>query len=165
MSLLLLAATSLEVSRTLFLHLGSPHAAVLLSEFEVLHTERCAVFLSPPVQLNVHVGQTSMLSIDVRSPRSDAECRGGDRQGAFNRTQRNFKSALSLRVNMGSRSRWGNCIDLFCRDMSPGSAYWSALMDPAAELNHSAPLIPSWLSHREDANRLFWDGPACIIAV
>ena len=28
-------------------------------------------------------------------------------------------------------------------------------MDSAAELNHSAALIPSWLSHREDANRLF----------
>ena len=59
------------------------------------------VFLSPRVQANLHVAHTSMLSIDVRSPRSDVECRGGDRQGAFNRTQRNFMSVLSLRVNMG----------------------------------------------------------------
>ena len=37
----------------------------------------------------------------VRSPRSDAECRGGDRQGAFNRTRRNVLSMLSLGGNMG----------------------------------------------------------------
>ena len=42
-----------------------------------------------------------MWSLDVRSPRSDAECRGGDRQGAFNQTQRNFMSVLSLGVDMG----------------------------------------------------------------
>ena len=41
-----------------------------------------------------------MLSLDVRSPRSDVECRGRDRLGAFNRTQRNFMSVLSLRVNI-----------------------------------------------------------------
>ena len=40
-----------------------------------------------------------MLSLDVRSPRSDAQCRGGDRQGAFSQTQRNFMSVL--RVNIG----------------------------------------------------------------
>ena len=59
------------------------------------------VFLAPRVQLNVHVAQTSMLSLDVRSPRSDVECRGGDRQGSFNRTHRNFMSVLPLRVNIG----------------------------------------------------------------
>ena len=59
------------------------------------------VFLSPRVQLNLHVAQTSMWLLDVRSPRSDAQCRVGDRQGAFNQTQRNFMSVLSLRVNIG----------------------------------------------------------------
>ena len=59
------------------------------------------VFLSPRVQANLHVAQTSMWSLDVRSPRSDAQCRGEDRQGAFNQTQRNFMSVLSLRVNIG----------------------------------------------------------------
>ena len=48
------------------------------------------VFLAPRVQLNVHVAQTSMRLLDLRSPRSDAQCRGGDRQDAFNQTQRNF---------------------------------------------------------------------------
>ena len=43
------------------------------------------VFFSPRVQVNLHVAQTSMWLLDVRSPRSDAECGGGDRQGAFNR--------------------------------------------------------------------------------
>ena len=43
--------------------------------------------------------------------------------------------------------------------MSLRSASSSALMDPAARLNHSAPLIPSWLSHREDADRLFGTDP------
>ena len=57
------------------------------------------VFLVSRVLLNVHVAQTSMLSLDVRSPRSDAQCRGGDRQGAFSQTQRNFMSVL--RVNIG----------------------------------------------------------------
>ena len=42
-----------------------------------------------------------MWLLDVRSPRSDAECRGGDRQRAFIQTQRNFMSVLSLRVNIG----------------------------------------------------------------
>ena len=42
-----------------------------------------------------------MWLLDVRSPRSDAACRGGDRQGAFNRMQRNLMSVLSLGVNMG----------------------------------------------------------------
>ena len=32
-------------------------------------------------------------------------------------------------------------------------------MDPAVDLNHSALLILSWLSHREDANRLFGTDP------
>ena len=59
------------------------------------------VFLSPRVQLNVHVAQTSMWLLDVRSPRSHAKCRGGDGQGAFNQTQRNFMRVLSLRVTMG----------------------------------------------------------------
>ena len=43
-----------------------------------------------------------MWLLDVRSPRSDVECRGGDRQGAFNRTQRIVMSMFSLGVNMGS---------------------------------------------------------------
>ena len=43
------------------------------------------VFLSPRVLLIRHVAQTLMWLLDVRSPRSDAECGGGDRQGAFNR--------------------------------------------------------------------------------
>ena len=38
-------------------------------------------------------------------------------------------------------------------------------MDPAAGLIHLALLIPSWLSHREDASRLFGDGPAEKIVV
>ena len=42
-----------------------------------------------------------MWLLDVRSPRSHAKCRGGDGQGAFNQTQRNFMSVLSLRVNIG----------------------------------------------------------------
>ena len=99
-----------------------------------------------------------MWLLDVRSPRSDAECRGGDRQGTFNQTQRNFMSVLSLGVDMGFTQPLFSCLDLFCRDISPRSAYWSALMDPAAGLIYSAPVIPSWLSHRED-------GPACTIAV
>ena len=59
------------------------------------------VFFSPQVQLNLHVAQTSMWLLDVRSPRSDAECPGGARQGTFNRTQRDVVSAFLLGVNMG----------------------------------------------------------------
>ena len=47
-----------------------------------------------------------MWSLDVRSPRSDAQCRVGDQHGAFIQTQRNFMSVLSLRVNIGFTSRW-----------------------------------------------------------
>ena len=32
------------------------------------------VFLAPRVQLNLHVAQTSMRLLDLRSPRSDAHC-------------------------------------------------------------------------------------------
>ena len=42
-----------------------------------------------------------MWLLDVRSPRSDAECRGGDRHGAFIQTQGNCMSVRSLGVNMG----------------------------------------------------------------
>ena len=42
----------------------------------------------------------SIWLLDVRSPRSDAPCHGGDRQGAFIQTQGNFMSVLSLGVNM-----------------------------------------------------------------
>ena len=59
------------------------------------------VFFSPRVQLILHVAQTSMWLLDVRSPHSHAECRGGARQGTFNRTQRNVVSVLSLGVNTG----------------------------------------------------------------
>ena len=59
------------------------------------------VVLSPRVQLNFHVAQTSMLSLDVRSPRSDAECRGGDQHGAFIQTQGNCMSVRSLGFRMG----------------------------------------------------------------
>ena len=41
-----------------------------------------------------------MWFVDVRSPRSGAECRGGARQGSFDETQRNFMSVLSLGVHM-----------------------------------------------------------------
>ena len=58
------------------------------------------VFFSPRVQLNIHVPETSMSLLDVHSLRSYAQCRGGDRQGAFNRTQRIVMSVHSLRVNM-----------------------------------------------------------------
>ena len=60
---------------------------------------------------------------------------------------------------MGFTKPLGPCLDLFCREISPRSAYWSALMDPASRLIHLALLIPSWLSHREDANRLFGTDP------
>ena len=60
---------------------------------------------------------------------------------------------------MGFTKPLGPCLDLFCREISPRSAYWSALMDSAAGLIHLALLIPSWLSHREDANRLFGTDP------
>ena len=75
-----------------------------------------------------------------------------------------FKRSATLRVcfhsesTLVTRSRWGPCLDLFCREMSPRSAYWSALMDPAVDLIDVAVLFASWLSHRED-------GPACTIAV
>ena len=59
------------------------------------------VFLAVRVQANVHVAQTSMWLLGVHSPRSGAECRGGDRQGAFNRTQRNFMSVLFTRSRYG----------------------------------------------------------------
>ena len=39
-----------------------------------------------------------MWSLDLRSPRSDAQCRGGDRQDAFNQTQRNFMSVLRVNI-------------------------------------------------------------------
>ena len=42
-----------------------------------------------------------MWLLGVRSPRSDAQCRGGDQHGAFIQTQRNFMSVLSVGVNMG----------------------------------------------------------------
>ena len=58
------------------------------------------VFFPPRVQLKIHVAQTSMWLLDVSSPRSEAQCRGGDRQGAFNRTQRIVMSVLALGVSM-----------------------------------------------------------------
>ena len=42
-----------------------------------------------------------MWLLDVRSPRSDAECTCGARQGTFNRRQRNVVSVFLLGVNMG----------------------------------------------------------------
>ena len=45
------------------------------------------VFFTPRAQLNLHVAQTSMWLLDVRSPRSVGECPGAGRQGTFNRTQ------------------------------------------------------------------------------
>ena len=42
-----------------------------------------------------------MWLLDVRSPRSDAQCRGGDQHGVFAQTHGNFMSVLSLGVNMG----------------------------------------------------------------
>ena len=59
------------------------------------------VFLVSRVQLNVHVAQTSMWLLDLRSPRLDAQCRGGDRHGAFFQTQGNCVSVRSLGFNMG----------------------------------------------------------------
>ena len=43
----------------------------------------------------------SMWLLDLRSPRSDAQCRGGDRHGAFIQTQGNCMSVRSLGFNMG----------------------------------------------------------------
>ena len=43
----------------------------------------------------------SIWLLDVRSPRSDAPCHGGDRHGAFIQTQGNCMSVRSLGVNMG----------------------------------------------------------------
>ena len=89
------------------------------------------VSFSQRVQLNIHVAQTLMWLLDVRSPRSDAQYCGGDRHGAFIQTRRNLMSVLSLGVNMSFTQL---CLDLFFREMSPRSAYWSALMDPAGAL-------------------------------
>ena len=92
----------------------------------------------------------------VRSPRSDAGCRGGDRQGAFNRTLRSVMSMLSLGVNMGF---YASCLDLFCRHTSLQSTCSIALMDPATALIGLAVKVEGCLSHREDANRLFGTAP------
>ena len=71
-----------------------------------------------------------MWLLDVRSPRSDAECPGGARQGTFNRTQRDVVSVFLLGVNMVSLSSWRYWLDLFRRQTSVQSACSSALMDP-----------------------------------
>ena len=60
------------------------------------------VFLSPRVQLNLHIPKTSMWLLDVRSPRLDVECRGEDRQGALKRKQLIVISTFSFGVNIGS---------------------------------------------------------------
>ena len=68
------------------------------------------VFFSQRVQLNVHVAKTSMWLLDVRSPRSEAQCRGGDRQGAFNRARRIVMSVHLLESTWFSHSRWCSCL-------------------------------------------------------
>ena len=60
------------------------------------------VFLPPRVQLNLHIPETSMWLLDVRSPHSHAKCRGGDRQGALKRKQLIVISTFSFGVNIGS---------------------------------------------------------------
>ena len=59
------------------------------------------VFLSPRVQLNVHVAQTSMWLLGVRSLHSHAKCRGGAPQRAF------IRNAAQLYKCAFTRSQYG----------------------------------------------------------
>ena len=122
--------------------------------FKVLHTERCAVFLSPRVQLNFHVAQTSISFVGVRSPRSGGMLpwspTGLFRSNAaqlhecgFARGQHGFHTAVGALVLI--------CFVAPCRY----DLLRALLTDPAAELIDVAVLIASWLSHRGDTNRLF----------
>ena len=108
------------------------------------------VFFFPRVHLNFHVAQTLVWLVGVRSPRSD-----GARQRAFNRTQCNSMSVLSLSVNMVFTKLFVLLSGFVCRDMSLRSTCQSARMDPTTELIDVAVLIASWHAHREDTSRLF----------
>ena len=77
-------------------------------------------------------------------------------RSVFNRKQRlRDEYAFTRSQHWFSLSRWSICLDLFCRDTPLRSVCSSALMDPAAELIHLAVQFASWLSHRDEANRLF----------
>ena len=91
-------------------------------------------FFSPRVQLNIHLAQTSMWLLVVRSPRSDEECPGAGRQGTFNRTQRDVVRVFLSRSQHGFHSAVGGVVSTcFVAKPSLQSACSSALMGPTAE--------------------------------
>ena len=104
------------------------------------------VFFFPRVQLNLHVAQTLMWLLDVRSPPSDAECRGGARQGAFNITRRNFFECAFTRSQYGFHEAIGAlvfiCFVAKCgHDLLFGARRWI----PQLKLIGLAVKIAGWL--------------------
>ena len=80
-----------------------------------------------------------MWLLDVCSPRSDVECRGGARQERFqSKTTHRDEYAFTRSQHGFSLSRWNTFLLLFCRETPLRSVCSSALMDPAAELIHLA---------------------------
>ena len=65
------------------------------------------VFFSLRVQLNLHVAQTSMWLLDMRSPRSDAECRGGVGQERFQSNAAHRDEYAFTRSHHGLRAAVG----------------------------------------------------------
>ena len=95
-----------------------------------------------------------MWLLDVCSRCSDVECRGGARQERFqSKSAHRDEYAFTRSQHAFSLSRWSTSLELFCCETP--SACSSALMDFTAEMIHLAVSLASWLSHRDDSNRLF----------
>ena len=61
-------------------------------------------------ELNIHIAQTSMCLLDLRSLWADAPCRGGDRRGAFNRDAGELCECACTRSQYGFHSAVGDLV-------------------------------------------------------
>ena len=77
-------------------------------------------FFSPRVQLNIRVAQTSTWLLDVCSPRSDEQCRVGDRQDAFQSNAAHRDECASTRSQHGFHPAVGDLV-LTCFGRVDGS--------------------------------------------
>ena len=82
------------------------------------------VFFSPLVQFNILVARNSMWSLDLRSPRSGAKCRGGARQ-------ERFQSKAAQRDEYAFTESQHSSLDLFYPETPLRSGCSSAWMGPS----------------------------------
>ena len=86
------------------------------------------VLCSSRIQLNIHVARNSMWSLDLRSPRSGAKCRGGARQ-------ERLQSKTKHRDENAFTESQHSSLDLFYRATPLPSVCSSALMSPSGRID------------------------------